>query len=76
MFADPKYINKHGDVELVASILSKELFFNFDELIKNFQIKKCLFSIIEKNQLLINHLEIFNLMMVYQLKYDTNNGKL
>ena len=40
MYADPKYINKNGDIKLITSILSKELFFNYDDLYKNLSNKR------------------------------------
>ena len=40
MYADPKYINKNGDIKLITSILSKELFFDYDDLYKNLSNKR------------------------------------
>ena len=77
MFADPKYINKHGDIELVASILSKELFFNFDELIKNLSNKRsAYFPLLKKKPITHKSFRNFQPNDGLSVKYTTEDGNI
>ncbi len=77
MFADPKYINIHGDVELVASILSKELFFNFDELIKNLSNKRsAYFPLLKKKPISHKSFRNFQPNDGLSVKYTTEDGNI
>jgi len=76
MYADPKYIKKHGDVELISSIISKELFYDKDILMNDLlNSKRAYYPLLIKKPINHKSFKKFSPRDNLSILYDNNNGE-